>query len=238
MKIEEIENFILNNPNVKNNPLSIITHQGDLPVTEKLFNFVNSNCQLKKWYGQNIEYDHPKITSIPIGLENDHHYSHVEKRKKIHQASKYSFKINPTKMAYMNFSFWTRKDERLNTKNTLQNRDFVTDDCADAVVQENYSTWINKVLDHHYVICPRGNGIDTHRIWETLYLGRIPVVKKEINTKFYQKLPILFIDSWEEVTEPLLKNNLEKLSDYKKYNLEMLKFSFWKEKIMKESNYG
>jgi hypothetical protein len=29
---------------------------------------------------------------------------------------------------------------------------------------------------YKYVICPRGNGIDTHRVWEALYLGVVPVV--------------------------------------------------------------
>lgn len=238
MKIEQIENFILNNPNFKNNPFSIITHHGDLPVTKKLFNFVLLNTNLKKWYGQNVEYDHPKITSIPIGLENDCHYRSVGKRNKIYQASKYSFKVKPTKMAYMNFSFWTRRDERIDVRNTLKNYDFVTDDCVDMVVQENYSNWIENVLDHQYVICPRGNGVDTHRLWETLYLGRIPIVKKEINTRFYEDLPILFVDSWSDITESLLKNNLENLSSCNNYNLERLKFSYWKNKIKEEACNG
>lgn len=32
------------------------------------------------------------------------------------------------------------------------------------------------VNEHRFVLCPRGNGIDTHRFWETLYRGAIPIV--------------------------------------------------------------
>ncbi len=37
----------------------------------------------------------------------------------------------------------------------------------------NYSGMSSNYL---FVACPRGNGLDTHRFWETLYRGYIPVV--------------------------------------------------------------
>ena len=50
-----------------------------------------------------------------------------------------------------------------------------------------------------YVICPIGNGIDTHRFWETIYLGRIPVV---LNSPFIEKLKpyykMVILDKWED----------------------------------------
>ena len=230
MKIEEVPNFIINNRSSLDE-FTIVTHQGDLPVTEQLVNFVSTQSRLKQWYGQNIEYKHPNVTSIPIGLENDCHFVHMAKRKRIYDASKSSFGIAPNKMAYMNFSFWTRRDERIHLRNVLDKKSFVTNECSDSVIQENYPLWIDRVMNHHYVLCPRGNGVDTHRLWETLYLGRIPIVKREINTHFYTDLPILFVDSWDEVTESLLNDNLERLSDSKNFNLEMLKFSYWEKKI-------
>ena len=33
------------------------------------------------------------------------------------------------------------------------------------------------ILSHSMVLCPRGNGSDTHRVWETLYRGVVPVVE-------------------------------------------------------------
>lgn len=33
-----------------------------------------------------------------------------------------------------------------------------------------------KLAGYRFVLCPRGNGIDTHRFWETLYKGNLPVI--------------------------------------------------------------
>jgi hypothetical protein len=45
-----------------------------------------------------------------------------------------------------------------------------------------------------FVACPRGNGTDTHRFWETLYRGSIPVVKKSNWSGSLRNLNIPFIE--------------------------------------------
>jgi hypothetical protein len=52
-----------------------------------------------------------------------------------------------------------------------------------------------------FVPCPRGNGLDTHRIWEALYLGAIPVVLNSDRFAALEGWPILFIEEWEEIIE-------------------------------------
>ena len=65
----------------------------------------------------------------------------------------------------------------------------------------NYCTNMSK---HKFVICPPGNGADTHRVWESLYLGCIPIVKK---SRIYPyDLPIIQINDWSEVTQELLES--------------------------------
>lgn len=51
---------------------------------------------------------------------------------------------------------------------------------------------------YKYVACPRGNGTDTHRFWETLYRGSIPVVKESQWSKSISKLgfPIMQLTEW------------------------------------------
>jgi hypothetical protein len=52
-----------------------------------------------------------------------------------------------------------------------------------------------------FVACPRGNGIDTHRFWETLYRGSIPIVvasEWSRNLDRY-KVPFIALKSWEEM---------------------------------------
>ena len=72
--------------------------------------------------------------------------------------------------------------------------------------------------------------MDTHRIWETLYMGSFPIVKKDINNWFYNKLPIFYINKWEDVNERLL-NDMWADRDWGD-NRNMLEFSYWKNKIM------
>ena len=87
-----------------------------------------------------------------------------------------------------------------------------------------------------FVFCPRGNGIDTHRIWETLYMGSIPVVKYEEYThSLFRDLPILFIENWSEISDVFLHNKYEEYNK-KNWNLDKLKIDFWKNFILKKYN--
>jgi len=52
-----------------------------------------------------------------------------------------------------------------------------------------------------FVACPRGNGIDTHRFWESLYLGALPVILKGNRLSSETDWPCLEIDSWQEVND-------------------------------------
>lgn len=50
------------------------------------------------------------------------------------------------------------------------------------------------------VACPRGNGIDTHRFWESLYLGALPVLLKKNRLTNEPDWPCYEIDSWHQVS--------------------------------------
>jgi hypothetical protein len=77
-----------------------------------------------------------------------------------------------------------------------------------------------------------GNGIDTHRPWEALYMGSIPLMRKHVNYSFYKDLPICLVDEWEQVDEYFLTNWLIE-NHGRKWNMDMLNFSYWRNKICK-----
>jgi hypothetical protein len=62
---------------------------------------------------------------------------------------------------------------------------------------------------YRFVGAPRGNGIDTHRFWETLYRGGIPIVKKSVWSSQVRlmNVPLVEIDSWSE--DDLIRGVLE-----------------------------
>ncbi len=52
-----------------------------------------------------------------------------------------------------------------------------------------------------FVACVRGNGVDTHRIWEALYRNSLPIVKRDkwSTSLAYLGLPLFMVDDWQEL---------------------------------------
>jgi hypothetical protein len=107
--------------------------------------------------------------------------------------------------------------ERRRAYNMLSNRSFITDLnkhdyntnqlglLGKVPVEYNYEMTARSI----YAISPRGCGEATHRFFEAIYLGCIPVVKRT-NTVFdrlYALYPCLIVDDWDQVTEELLLAN-------------------------------
>jgi hypothetical protein len=68
------------------------------------------------------------------------------------------------------------------------------------------TTVYDKTLNSRYALCPRGCGYDTHRFYECIYLGCVPIVIRT-NTVFdrlYTSFPCLVVDKWSDVTEEFL----------------------------------
>lgn len=94
---------------------------------------------------------------------------------------------------------------------------------------KKYSSLMGK---YRYVAAVRGNGVDTHRFWEALYRGSVPVVKRNVWLEGIRhlKLPFMEVYQWEpgelaEITEK--KVNLS----FNSKDLAPLWWPFWKKKI-------
>ena len=48
--------------------------------------------------------------------------------------------------------------------------------------------YFDATLECSFIVCPEGNGIDTHRFWECLYLGLVPVILEESLLPCYERL--------------------------------------------------
>ena len=77
-----------------------------------------------------------------------------------------------------------------------------------------------------FVISPRGNGLDTHRIWEALYVGSFPVVKTSSLDPLYADLPIVIVQDWTDVTEEFLNQKYLEFTS-KTYLYDKLYTDFW-----------
>ena len=61
---------------------------------------------------------------------------------------------------------------------------------------------LDRLSTYEFCICPEGNGVDTHRLWEAIYLQCIPiVVKTPFNDLIKEKynLNMIILNSWDEL---------------------------------------
>lgn len=212
----------------------LITHNSDHEVNEELFN-KRPDCVVK-WFSQNINYVHEDLISIPIGLENNRWFFEEKKKEKLINKIYYGNK-KIDNILYINHSIKTYPNERSEPYEIFKDKDWCT--LVHGYNGYNYDQYINDIFNHPYTLSPRGNGIDSHRIFETLLLGNYPVVISNINNSQYSDLPIIYVDSWKEITKGFLeikylefhRNKLNNI-----YNFDKLKFSYWKDLIYKTAN--
>lgn len=80
----------------------------------------------------------------------------------------------------------------------------------------DYRSALTKMLSemskHQFVLAPHGHGVDTHRMWEALYAGCIPIVMRSPMDVLLETLPVLIVDDYSLVTTALLERSAEQLS--------------------------
>lgn len=204
----------------------LVTHNSDMNIYD-----TEIPQNVFRWYAQNVCFSHPKLFSIPIGLENNMWFRDLNKKGLILDKIK---KTKKTKnLLYINHNINTNIKERQKPYDLFKDKNYAT-----MVYGKNghgFKDYLDNLYNHKFIIVPDGNGVDTHRLWESLYLGSIPIVKNNFNNEFYKDLPICFIKDWEEVNEDFLNDQYNRISK-ENYNLEKLKFSFWRDEINKNKN--
>lgn len=210
-----------------------ITGHSDYPIDESAFQFYQSNCQC--WYTVNKFHLDDKIRALPLGITNNTYeselhpiYGNVDIMIDVMNQPR-----TIKNLVYLNFSINTFPSERQYCYNLFCNKEWVTHGKIVNTL-EGRKSFLEDVKSHKFVLCPRGNGIDTHRLWETLYMGSIPIVVKTIGLDEFTDLPILFIDKWEDVNEEFL---IEKYNEIisSSWNMDKLKFSYWRDQILEKS---
>jgi len=210
----------------------IVTHNGDTAITQR---HVDAFPNLKRWCGTNVCVEDSRVVPIPIGLENDYIGGQPERKRILHQKSQ-CFVIKwdvPRNLCYYNCGM--SHPERLVARNYFSRCEWSDLEEAKPNTPQGYGDYCDSLLNHHFVISPRGNGLDCHRTWEALYLGCYVVMKRLHSLEnLYDGLPVLFVDDWSQVTQNLLQVMLP-LFQHRKWNYKKLTFGYWKELI--QNNY-
>lgn len=196
----------------------LITHNSDYSVTIEDYQLLN-HPHLKVWMAQNCEFSHPKLRPLPIGIQNMQWGAN-----KITALIEVSQRIKKQKLLYVNFSEKTHPSRRL-ALSALNDMKGVTIESG-----VNYETYLKNMAQHKFCLCPRGNGIDTHRFWEAQYLDCIPIIVRAEWTAAYADMPILILEGWEELPQLDLERTYIAISS-KKYLRKNLNLQYLKDQI-------
>jgi hypothetical protein len=92
--------------------------------------------------------------------------------------------------------------------------------------------YLEDLRTHGLVLCPEGNGIDTHRFWETIYMGGVPVVTtNDAMQTFYNDLPVLQLQSWSQLSDRPLVEELWSRIKQRRHNFDLLSTKHWIERF-------
>ncbi len=194
-------------------PTSIYVHNSDRNITTNMKNLFN-HYNIKKVYAQNLLIpSDDKYRVLPIGIANKM-WNHGNTKLLHTVLCKKNKKINDV---FFNFSINTNKEARLDCYNKLISKGikFISN-----VDQEKY---LETLSTYKYCICPEGNGVDCHRIWECLYLGVIPICKNNTLSQNLVKegFKIEITKDWSSLDiQNLLEKYKEFDQDYTKLKLD------------------
>lgn len=153
---------------------------------------------IKNIYTQNLSIEpEEKIIPLPIGIANSmwrHGNLYIWQ-----QILESNTLVNKSNYIYFNFNINTNSIKRKKCY------DIITSKNIPNIPNTNYSNYLTILSSYKFAICPEGNGLDTHRFWECLYLKVIPICLKNYITEYYSKIfPIVLLDDWNNVEDNML----------------------------------
>ena len=222
---EELKNEVLERLESR---VTLILGNSDLNQTKNNHANIDS-LNVNRIFVQNLVEPIPNFELLPIGLENLWRFNHGKLSKAMVRKSSTS----PRDFRIMwGFSLHTNFEIRSKAARSLS--------LAKAAVKVD----LKSSKEHQqalarfaFVASPPGNGLDTHRTWEAMYLRCIPVVlRSEMTMRYWDLgLPVWVVDSYEElihVTEIDLEVKYKQLAH--RFESKAIWADFWLNYIKSE----
>mmetsp|Transcript_22500 Transcript_22500/g.64717 ORF Transcript_22500/g.64717 Transcript_22500/m.64717 type:complete len:289 (-) Transcript_22500:750-1616(-) len=199
-------------------PYTLVTVESDESVPQ----IVEWASKPSTWYGWNTK-DPKLVRPLPIGInENSMLEAMKEVERPVEKKHKgkvlFNFKLDrPWRKKLWDMSALWPFAERLPYRGNTWKE-------AGGQV-----AWYNEFTQYEFVACPAGLGIDTHRLWEALYLGVRPIVLRNEISDLYVGLPmIIVLDKWEDLTEEVISSSAD-------CSLTHASLTAWKHRIFQSS---
>jgi len=165
-----------------------------------------------------------KLGCLPIGIENRYNKHGAHPELYIPYVGARSTRT-PFKLLLVDFTPDSKKPGRQEAFKALSKQAYTSTRRG-----MSKSEWWEAVIEHKWVASPHGHGLDCHRTWEVLLAGGYVVVKSSVLDSLYEQLPVLIVDSWDNISAQLLETTFEEFSR-RKFGFDRLFLPFWSDKI-------
>lgn len=204
------------------NNLKLITGQTDHKITKSIF--LNKPKCISKWFAVNVAYQTNELIPIPLGLSNNVAGKNLNKDNYLRLIQK----MRKKNIIYSNFEINTNYFHR---RQFLKNYYINNPEYNFELEKINFDQYVENLNEFEYILCPWGNGIDTHRVWETLYANSIPIVKNHITYKTLDHLNAIKVRNYKDITIDSLENKKNKDTDESFLNIDSWMNLIHKDKI-------
>jgi hypothetical protein len=192
-------------PRLTGGPHVLITHNSDHEVGPKQLPWVErAGDQLAHWFAQNLLVGHPKLSPLPIGLAN-RRWPHGDIELLCRVAAE-AENLPRSELIHAAFDVRTHPD-RKRAWDAVRAAFPATTHMPSQPV--SFADYLRLLARHRFCACPRGNGIDTHRFWESLCLGVVPVVERSTHTELWARegVPMVVLQDWSELSPQRLESD-------------------------------
>ena len=154
-----------------NNEYILISHNSDRNITQEEIKYMDN--KILHWFAQNMEGKNNKISVMPIGLENLRYQLNG-----VLSDFQTTENIEKSKITLLSFNVVTNNKERKKVLEAFKNNRFIEKNSFG-----NHREYYEELKKYKFNLCPEGNGLDTHRIWESLLASVIPVMIRNTFTE-------------------------------------------------------
>lgn len=206
----------------------LVTGESDAPCDANLQRFLPP--QVATWFATNVTSLHPRVSSIPLGIgRRGDLVTPSESELRAH------YRAAPDRgmSLYINFRPETNEAVRRPIFDAFQRRRAEPWFTFCEPMQRTNGEFLSQMMEHRFVLCPPGNGVDTHRFWETLAAGGIPVALRNACTLSFEHLPVVLVDSCHEITSERLQAEWQRLAPRWEIPAE-ISYDFWLNRVEAE----
>jgi hypothetical protein len=178
--------------------------------------------------------------SLPLGITNycddtpvHRIIGNVEHFQDADSTSTFQSKFSPE--LYVNFSVTTNNHARgrvLSELGKLDKRFRINFETPEFTAKKRIE-YLRNLRSNVMTVCPEGNGVDTHRLWETLYMGGVPIIISDpLIVNLVSDLPVIVLNNWSELQNiNLLEAQWESIQG-RAWDFRKIHASYWGESIM------